>query len=314
MIESALDHLLASRVLVLDGAMGTMLLAHPFTEREVRGDRFAAHPIPLRRNVDLLSLTQPALVASIHDRYLAAGADIITTNSFQATPLSQQTYGLGPMATEMAVAAARLARRAADTWSSATPERPRLVAGSLGPVPRGGRARERQEAVEAAYRDQVMALLEGGVDVLLFETMMTFEEAAWATRGARLAFARRGLTRPILVSFSPTAPVGDVTRAGALGVAGLGINCAEPGDTLATTLRSLARSAEYVTCHPSAGLPVDGVYGGTPDHLARFSGACLEEGLLDIVGGCCGTTPAHTLALAEVVRGAAGRRRPRTRT
>jgi 5-methyltetrahydrofolate--homocysteine methyltransferase len=308
MTSAMLANVLASRVLVLDGAMGTMLLAHPCTEPEVRGDRFATHDTPLRRNVDLLCLTQPALVASVHDRYLAAGADIITTNSFRATSLAQQAFGLAPVAVEMARAAARLARGAADAWSAATPERPRWVAGSLGPVPRGAATPERRDAVETAYCEQVLALLEGGVDLLLLETMTSFDSAAAATRGARDAFTRSGLTCPILVSFSPTASAEDLARARALDVTGLGLNCAEVGDGLWAALRTLAGGAAHVTCHPSAGLPVNGTYAGTPDGLAQFARASLEEGLLGIVGGCCGTTPAHTHALAEVARSVERRR------
>ncbi len=317
---------LARRILVIDGAMGTLLQARQFGEAEFRGSRFADHPRDLRGDNDLLSLTQPDAVRDVHAAYLAAGADIITTNTFTSTRIAQADYGLEPdVVREMNVAAARLAREAADAAERADPTRPRFVAGSLGPTNRTASispdvedpaARNvTWEELEAAYREAAAGLLEGGADLLLVETVFD-------TLNAKAAiFAVRSLADELDVPV-PLAVSGTIVDASGRTLSGqtveafwhsirhadpvfVGLNCALGPAQLREHLDVLGRVADRpVSAYPNAGLPNDlGGYDETPGAMATAMREWAEHGLLNVAGGCCGTTPAHVAAIAEAVAG-----------
>ena len=276
------------RILVLAGAMATML--------------------PSSANPDARVLSDPDTVVRVHDAYLAAGADIITTNTFRSTSLAQEAFGLADRVHALNVAAARLARTAADAWSRRAPDRPRRVAGVIGPL------RGSADAMRAAYRAQAQALVEGGVDLILVETVVAGPQAAAAVSGVRDAFDERHAARPLLVSATidhrGDLPSGETLEAFHAAVCaaspfGVGLNCGIGTEGMRQGLERLARVAKgRLTCHPSAGLPIaSGDYPEGPAHTAARLREIAEAGLVDIVGGCCGTTPAHIRAIADAVRG-----------
>jgi 5-methyltetrahydrofolate--homocysteine methyltransferase len=323
---SRLEGELARRILVIDGAMGTLLQAHRFSEADFRGARFADHPRHLRGDNDLLCLTQPAAVREIHAAYLAAGADIVTTNSFTATRIAQADYGLPPeVVREMNVAAARLARDAADEAERADPARPRYVAGSLGPTNRTASispdvedpaARNVSwEELEEAYREAAAGLLEGGADLLLVETIFDTLNAKAAIFAVRQLARELGVPVPLMIS-------GTIVDASGRTLSGqtveafwhsvrhadpviVGLNCALGPAQLREHLDVLARVADRsVSAYPNAGLPNDlGGYDETPEAMAAAARAWARDGLLNVAGGCCGTTPAHIAAIAAAVAG-----------
>jgi 5-methyltetrahydrofolate--homocysteine methyltransferase len=327
--RAPLPELLAERVLVLDGAMGTMLMPAALTERTVRGARFAAHDSALAGNLDLLALTQPALVRAVHDAYLAAGADIISTNTFCSDAVSQGAYGLRALSCEISVTAARLARTCADEWTARTTAGPRFVAGVIGPS-RGpllggtgpGETEMEAGSGEWAYRDQVRGLLDGGVDLLLVETAVTRDNARAALAAIRSELERRDCVVPVMLSMTPASVPRKVGGAAALvedyeGVLGrpvliVGVNCGHGSTHVAEPLTLLASSVpRFTSCHPSAGLPASpGQCPETPRALADTLASLARAGLTNVVGGCCGTTPDHIRALAEAVDGIAPRRLP----
>ena len=321
---------LERRILLLDGAMGTMQQAHALTEDDYRGDRFGDHPLPLRGDGDVLSLTRPDVVESIHQAFLDAGADVIETNTFTATSIAQADYGLEGAVREMNVAAARIARRAAD--AHATPDRPRFVAGVLGPTNRTasispdvadpGFRNVRFEDLDAAYREAVDGLVEGGVDFLMIETAFDTLNAKAALFAIRRVFDARAVELPIMVSATITDASGrtlsgqtcaafwvSVAHARPL-VAGL--NCALGPEALRPHVEELAALAPtFVSVHPNAGLPnAFGGYDETPGCMADTIEDFARLGLVNMVGGCCGTTPDHIRAMAERVSGLEPRRPP----
>ena len=317
---------LAGRILVMDGAMGTLLQAHRFAEADFRGTRFADHPRDLRGNNDLLCLTQPDAVREIHAAYLAAGADIISTNSFTATRIAQADYALPPsVVREVNVAAARLARAAADDAERALPGRPRFVAGSLGPTNRTASlspdvddpaARNvTWEELEEAYREAAAGLLEGGADLLLIETVFDTLNAKAAIFAVRSVAEELGVPVPLVIS-------GTIVDASGRTLSGqtveafwhsirhadpvvVGLNCALGPAQLREHLDVLGRIADRpVSAYPNAGLPNElGGYDETPAAMAAAMREWAEHGLLNVAGGCCGTTPAHVAAIAEAVAG-----------
>ena len=317
---------LARRILVLDGAMGTLLQAHRFGEADFRGARFAHHPHDLRGDNDLLCLTQPAAVRAVHAAYLAAGADIVSTNSFTATRIAQADYGLSPaVVREMNAAAARLARDAADDAERADPARPRYVAGSLGPTNRTASispdvedpaARNVSwEELQVAYREAAEGLIEGGADILLVETVFDTLNAKAAIFAVRSLEDDLGLRVPLAVS-------GTIVDASGRTLSGqtveafwysvrhadpvfIGLNCALGPAQLREHLDVLGRLADRpISAYPNAGLPNDlGGYDETPGAMAAAMREWAEHGLLNVAGGCCGTTPAHVAAIAEAVAG-----------
>ncbi len=325
--ERSLRDLLARRILVLDGAMGTMIQRHRLTEDDFRGERFADHPSDVKGNNELLSLTRPDVITAIHEGYLAAGADIIETNTFGATRIAMADYGMAHLAHEMNVASARLARAAADRH--ATPERPRFVAGALGPQPKTasispdvndpGARNVTFDELRDAYREQVAGLLEGGVDVLLVETIfdtLNAKAAIFAIDEVMSEREAQGLHRlPVMISGTVTDASGrilsgqtveafwnSVRHARPLTV---GLNCALGAALMRPYIEELAAKADTWVCvYPNAGLPNPMSETGF-DETPQITSALLREfaqaGFVNIAGGCCGTTPEHVAAIAQAV-------------
>ncbi|MCX7945715.1 MAG: methionine synthase [Hydrogenophilus sp.] len=331
-----IEEILRERVMVLDGAMGTMIQQQGLDEAAYRGKRFADHPHALKGNNDVLNLTCPEVILEIHRAYLAAGAEIIETNTFNSTRTSQAEYGLADVAYELNVAGARLARAAADAFSTA--ERPRFVAGVLGPTSKtlslspdvndpGYRAITFDELAEDYYQ-AARGLVDGGVDLLLVETVFDTLNAKAAVWALQRLFAERGRRWPVMIS-------GTITDASGRLLSGqtpeafwaslkhadpliFGLNCALGARELRPHVETLARVGEgvFISAHPNAGLPnplAPTGYDETPEMLANEVRGWLEEGLVNVIGGCCGTTPAHIAALAELVPYYRPRRPPERR-
>jgi 5-methyltetrahydrofolate--homocysteine methyltransferase len=323
----ALTQALQERILVIDGAMGTLIQGFAPGEAEFRGERFADWESDVKGNSDLLSLTQPDMIRSIHRQYLEAGADIVLTNTFTATSIAQADYGMQDLAREFNEAAARLAREVCDELS--TPERPRFVAGSLGPTNRtasispdvndpGARNVSYDELV-AAYLDQARGLVDGGADLLLVETVFDTLNAKAAIFALETLFEEHGRRWPVIISGTITDASGrtlsgQVTEAFWNSVRhvrplAVGLNCALGAADLRPYVAELSRLADtFVSTHPNAGLPnAFGEYDETPDQMAKVVGEFATGGIVNIVGGCCGTTPAHIEALAAAVADATPR-------
>ncbi|GAB6068011.1 methionine synthase [Methylothermus subterraneus] len=327
----SIRQILAERILILDGAMGTLIQAYNLSEADYRGKQFKDWPRELKGNNDLLSLTQPEIISQIHRRYLEAGADLIETNTFNANRISLADYGMEDLARELNFAAARLARQAADAFSSET--KPRFVAGVLGPTNRtasispevsdpGFRNVSFQDLV-VAYTEAVAGLIEGGVDLILIETVFDTLNAKAAVFAVKQYLARHGLERPLLIS-------GTITDASGRTLSGqtpeafwnslrhaeplaFGFNCALGPKELRQYVEEISAYVDtFVSAHPNAGLPnAFGGYDETPETMAEEIGAWAKEGWLNLVGGCCGTTPDHIRAIAEAVAGAPPRRVPK---
>ena len=325
--QAALSEALAQRILVLDGAMGTEIQLLKLEEADYRGERFADAPGDLKGNNDLLVLTQPQMIRAIYDSYLVAGADILESNSFNATRLSQSDYGLEDAVPEINYEAARIAREAAEAFS--TPERPRFVAGVLGPTSRTasispdvsdpGKRNVDFEELRANYRESTEALLRGGSDLILVETVFDTLNAKAALFALDELFEDLGAKWPVMVSgtitdLSGRTLSGQTVEAFFYSVRhvqpfSVGLNCAlGPGD-LRAYVAELSRIADApVSAHPNAGLPNElGCYDLGPDEMATHLEEWMEAGLLNIVGGCCGTRPEHVARIAE----AAARHKPR---
>ncbi|MCP5270752.1 MAG: homocysteine S-methyltransferase family protein [Burkholderiaceae bacterium] len=321
---AALPALLARRIAIIDGAMGTMIQRHALTEADFRDTRLADHPKDLKGNNDLLVLTRPDVIRSIHDAYLAAGADIIETNTFGATSIAQEDYALAPLAREMNVAAARIAREAADAAS--TPEWPRFVAGALGPTPRTasispdvndpGARNVSFDELRAAYREQAEGLLEGGVDLYLVETIFDTLNAKAAIFALDELMADTGERLPVILSGTVTDASGrilsgqtvpafwhSVRHARPLAV---GLNCALGAALMRPYIEELGKVAAdtYISCYPNAGLPnpmSETGFDETPPVTAGLMAEFAKAGFLNIAGGCCGTTPEHIAAIRQQV-------------
>ncbi len=316
---------LRERVLVLDGAMGTLIQGHQLSEADYRGERFADHPSDVRGNNDLLSLTQPGVIASIHRRYLEAGADLLETNTFNAQRISLADYGMQELAYEMNVAAAAIARAEADAMTARTPERPRWVVGALGPTNRtasispdvndpGARNVTFDELAEA-YLEQARGLVDGGVDVLLVETIFDTLNAKAAIFALETLFEQHGRRWPVMVSGTITDASGrtlsgQVTEAFWYSVRharplSVGLNCALGAEELRPYVAELSRLADcFVSAHPNAGLPnAFGEYDESPAQMAEVVGEFAASGLVNIIGGCCGTTPEHVAAIGAAAAG-----------
>ncbi len=325
-----LETLLQTRILILDGAMGTMIQRHRLEEADYRGERFADWPSELKGNNDLLAITQPQIIRGIHEQYLQAGADIIETNTFNGTRVSMSDYGMQELAWEINLEATRLAREVADQYS--TPEKPRFVAGVLGPTSRtlsispdvndpGYRAISFEE-LEAQYHESTDALVQGGADILLIETIFDTLNAKAAIFAIERYFEEKGIRLPVMISGTITDASGrtlsgQVTEAfyNSLRHAepiSIGLNCALGPDLLRQYVEEMSRVAEcFVNAHPNAGLPNEfGEYDLTPQGMAQEIGEWAHSGFLNIVGGCCGSTPEHIAAIAEAVKDLPPRRRP----
>ena len=322
-----LKALMAERILVMDGAYGTMIQRYQLDEVAYRGERFSDWPSDLKGNNDLLSLTRPEVITEIHEDYLKAGADIIETNTFSATTIAMADYGMESLAYELNVESARLARTIADAYS--TPEKPRFVAGSVGPTNRtasispevndpGARNVTFNELAEA-YAEAMRGLIEGGVDILLIETIFDTLNAKAAVFAAEQVFEDLGFKLPIILSGTITDQSGR-TLSGQTTEAfynslrhaqplAMSLNCALGPDLLRQYVEELARVCEtYVAVYPNAGLPNEfGEYDLTPEDMGRHIGEWADAGFVNMVGGCCGNTPPHISAIAQAVEG----KRPR---
>jgi 5-methyltetrahydrofolate--homocysteine methyltransferase len=330
--ERALRRALDERVLLLDGAMGTMIQRHKLTEADFRGERFRNHSKDLRGNSDILVLTRPDVIGAIHREYLEAGADIVETNTFSSTAIAQADYALESLAYELNYEGARLAREAVDEWKAKTPDRPRFVAGSLGPMNRtlsispkvddpSFRGMTFDDA-RAAYEDQARGLIDGGADVLLLETIFDTLNAKAGIVAIENVFEEKGLRLPLFISVTITDLSGrtlsgqmidafytSIRHARPLAI---GMNCALGAREMRPHLEELARLAEcYVLCYPNAGLPnAFGHYDQQPDETGELLESFVAGGLVNIVGGCCGTTPDHIRAIGRAVEGLAARPLP----
>jgi len=327
-----LETLLGERILVMDGAMGTMVQRHTLDEAAFRGERFAAHSRDLKGDNDLLVLTRPDVISGIHHAYLEAGSDIIETNTFSGTAIAQSDYALESIVYELNVEAARLARAAVDVWTERTPDRPRFVAGAIGPTnrtlsisPDVNDATFRAttfDALRDAYFEQARGLVDGGCDLLLVETIFDTLNAKAALVAVRDLFDERGLELPLMISVTITDRSGrtlsgqtidafyvSIAHARPLSV---GINCALGARDMRPYLVDLAGVADcYVSCYPNAGLPnAFGQYDELPDETGALLGEFATSGFVNIVGGCCGTTPDHIRAIAKAVDGVDPRRVP----
>src|SRR6195952_3721871 len=327
--REALTALLKERILVIDGAMGTMIQGHGLDEAGYRGERFADWDSDVRGNSDLLSLSQPDIIRSIHREYLESGADIVATNTFSAQRISQADYGMEDLAYELNYESARLAREAADAVTESDPSRPRFVAGGLGPTNRTasispdvndpGFRNTSFELLVAAYAEQAAGLVDGGADLLLVETIFDTLNAKAAIFALETLFEERERRWPVIVSGTITDASGrtlsgqvteafwnSVRHARPLAV---GLNCALGAAEIRPYLAELSRVADcFVSCYPNAGLPnAFGEYDETPDQMSAVLQEFVGAGLVNLVGGCCGTTPGHISRIADVVEGRAPR-------
>ena len=312
------------RILVLDGAMGTMLQQYNFSEEDFRGERFKDYASPLKGNNDLLSITQPDAIAEIHRKYFEAGADIVETNTFSATSIAMADYNLEDLVYEINFESAKIAKRVAIEFAKQNPEKPRYVAGSIGPTnktaslsPDVNRPEYRAitfEGLRKSYKEQVEALIDGGVDVLLVETIFDTLNAKAALFAIEEVKEERNITIPIMVSGTITDASGRtlsgqtveafLTSISHIPLLSVGLNCALGADQLKPYLQRLSNQTEfYTSAHPNAGLPnAFGEYEQTPKEMQQLIEDYLQDGIINIIGGCCGTNPEHIKAIAEVAK------------
>jgi len=321
---SKLEEILTERILVLDGAMGTMLQEYKFTEEDFRGERFANWPVSLKGNNDLLSLTQPKAIADIHRKYFQAGADIVETNTFSGTTIAMADYRMEGLVYELNYESAKIAKKVAEELSLENPDKPRFVAGAMGPTNKtasmspdvndpGFRAISFEQLREA-YREQAKGLIDGGVDILLVETVFDTLNAKAALFAIDELKEELNLTIPVMISGTITDASGrtlsgQTAEAFMISVShipllSIGFNCALGAKQLTPYLETLAqRSNAAVSAYPNAGLPnAFGEYEESPEDMASQIEEYLEKGLVNIIGGCCGTTPAHIRAIAEIAK------------
>ena len=321
---AALPDILRQRLVILDGAMGTMIQRFKLTEEQYRGERFKDFHRDVKGNNELLSLTRPDVIRDIHEQYLASGADMVETNTFGATTIAQADYDMADLAYEMNLQSARLARAACDKYS--TPDKPRYVAGALGPTPKTasispdvndpGARNVNFEQLRAAYLEQTLALIEGGSDVLLVETIFDTLNAKAALFAIDEAFEQTGERLPIMISGTVTDASGRVLSGQTVTAfwysvrhaqpLSIGLNCALGAALMKPYIQELAKVAPdtFISCYPNAGLPnpmSDTGFDETPDVTSRMVREFAAEGLVNIVGGCCGTTPEHIGAIAHAV-------------
>lgn len=316
--------ILIERIMVLDGAMGTMIQRYKLEETDFRGERFKEHPKLLKGNNDLLSITRPDIIKEIHQAYLEAGADIIETNTFSSTTIAQADYDLESVAFELNYESAKIAKEVADEFTKQNPLKPRFVAGALGPTNKtaslspdvnnpGYRAITFDQLVEAYY-EQAKGLVEGGADLLLVETIFDTLNAKAALFAIQTYLEDSGKDIPIMVSGTITDASGrtlsgQTTEAFLISVShvpllSIGLNCALGANQLRPYLQVLAKEANcFVSAYPNAGLPNEfGHYDQSPEEMAAQVEDYLKEGLVNVVGGCCGTTPEHIRKIVEVAK------------
>ena len=320
----ALPAILEKRIAILDGAMGTMIQRFKLSEADYRGERFKDFPKDVKGNNELLSLTRPDVIRDIHEGYLAAGADMIETNTFGATTIAQDDYHMADLAIEMNRASAALARAACDKFS--TPDKPRYAVGALGPTPKTasispdvndpGARNVDFESLRKAYYEQTQALVEGGVDVLLVETIFDTLNAKAALFAIEEYFAASGERLPLIISGTVTDASGRILSGQTVTAfwhsvrharpLAIGLNCALGATLMRPYIQELAKVADdtFISCYPNAGLPnpmSDTGFDETPDVTSRLLHEFAAEGLVNIVGGCCGTTPEHIGAIQQAV-------------
>jgi 5-methyltetrahydrofolate--homocysteine methyltransferase len=319
-----IEDILKQRILILDGAMGTMIQRHKLEEKDFRGEILKDHPYPLKGNNDLLSITRPDIIKDIHRQYFDAGADMVETNTFGSTTIAQADYHLEHLVYEINFQAAKIAKEVADEVTKKEPNKPRFVAGSMGPTTKlssmspdvnnpGYRAITFDELV-LAFKQQAKGLLDGGADVLLLETITDTLNVKAALFGIQELFEETGKQVPVMVSGTITDASGRIlsgqtAEAFLISVShvpllSIGLNCAMGAAALRPYLQVLnERSPFFVSAYPNAGLPNEfGHYDQTPDEMAAEVEEYLKEGLVNIVGGCCGSTPDHIRKIAEVAK------------
>lgn len=322
--EEALHKALANRILMLDGGMGTSIQGYKLEEDDFRGERFADHPSDLQGNNDLLVLTKPDVIAEIHRSFIDAGSDIFETNTFNCTSISQADYGLESLAYELNYEAAKLARKVADDYMAEHPDREIFVAGGLGPtnrtasmspdVNRPGYRAVSFDDLRLAYREQAAGLIDGGSDTLLIETIFDTLNAKAAAFAIAELFEERGERLPVQLSVTITDAAGRTLSGQTISAfwasmehitpISIGINCALGASDMRPYLEELSALANCaVSCYPNAGLPnAFGEYDDSPESMAGVLADFAKDGWLNIIGGCCGTAPAHIQAIAEAVR------------
>lgn len=319
---SNIHQALQERILVLDGAMGTMLQRYKFTEADFRGERFKDYPTPLQGNNDLLSLTQPEAIKTIHAKYFEAGADIVETNTFSGTTIAMADYQMEDLVYELNFQSAKLAREVADAFTKREPNKPRFVAGSIGPTNRtasmspdvndpGYRAVTFDE-LHLAYKQQVEALMDGGVDLLLVETVFDTLNAKAALFAIEEVKEERNIDIPIMLSGTITDASGrtlsgQTAEAFLISVShipllSIGFNCALGANLLQPHLEAIANKTDFaISAHPNAGLPnAFGEYDESPEDMGEQIEAYFKKNLINIIGGCCGTTPEHIKVIANI--------------
>jgi 5-methyltetrahydrofolate--homocysteine methyltransferase len=319
-----IETLLKERILVLDGAMGTMIQKESLEEADFRGERFKDHPCSLKGNNDLLSLTRPDLIQKIHRAYFEAGADIIETNTFSSTRVGMADYQMEYLAYELNLVSAQIAVEVAKEMSKKTPNKPRFVAGSIGPTNKtasmspdvndpGYRAIHFDELVDQ-YSEQVEGLLEGGVDLLLVETVFDTLNAKAALFAIESVKEKRKSTTPVMVSGTITDASGRTLSGQTveafrislshMPLLSIGFNCALGADQLLPYVKRLSSQSQcYISAHPNAGLPnAFGAYDQSPEEMKTLIASYVEQGVVNIIGGCCGTTPEHIQAIAELAQ------------
>jgi 5-methyltetrahydrofolate--homocysteine methyltransferase len=312
------------RILVLDGAMGTMLQRYNFSEEDFRGERFKDYKSPLKGNNDLLSITQPEAIGEIHRKYFEAGADIVETNTFSATSIAMADYNMENLVYELNYQSAKIAKQVANEFTKQNPKKTRYVAGSIGPTnktaslsPDVNRPEYRAitfEELRKAYKLQVEALIDGGVDVLLVETIFDTLNAKAALFAIEEVKDERDIEIPIMVSGTITDASGRtlsgqtveafLTSISHIPLLTVGLNCALGADQLKPYLQRLSNQTQfYTSAHPNAGLPnAFGEYEQTPEEMQQLIEGYLQDGIVNIIGGCCGTNPEHIKAIAEVAK------------
>jgi 5-methyltetrahydrofolate--homocysteine methyltransferase len=319
---SDIKHILQKHILVLDGAMGTMLQQYNFSEEDFRGERFKDYPSSLKGNNDLLSLTQPEAIATIHAKYFEAGADIVETNTFSGTTIAMADYNMEDLVYELNYESAKIAKKVAEEFTKQNPDKPRFVAGSIGPTnktaslsPDVNRPEYRAitfEELRVAYKQQVEALIDGGVDLLLVETIFDTLNAKAALFAIEEVKEDRGIDIPIMVSGTITDASGRtlsgqtveafLASISHIPLLSVGFNCALGAEQLKPYLQRLSDKTDfYTSAHPNAGLPnAFGEYEESPKQMQAYIEEYLQDDLINIIGGCCGTSPAHIKAIAEV--------------
>jgi len=318
-----IDEILKERILVLDGAMGTMIQKYKLEEADFRGDRFKDFHLDLKGNNDLLSITKPKIIGAIHEEYLAAGADIIETNTFSSTSIGMADYELEKIAYELNVKSARIAREAADKYTALTPDKPRFVAGSIGPTNRTASMSPEVNSpafravnfdqLRIAYKEQIEGLIEGGADILLIETIFDTLNAKAALFACEEVFDTLGLQLPIMISgtitdasgrlLSGQTPEAFLISVNHIPLLSFGLNCALGAAEMQPYLQQVSRISDAAICaYPNAGLPnAFGEYDQSAHEFTEEVKSFLDLGLINIIGGCCGTQPQHIKLLSELV-------------